>query len=378
MNSPLTRVAQIFGPVAPFAFRTAGAIAFGRGASQTLGETLARFGQRVLLVTGARSFAASGALDRARERFASAGLHVEMLTVSGEPDVDTVDRGVSAARECGAQVVAAIGGGRKIGAPPLPLIAVPTTAGTGSEVTRNAVLRVPEAAVKRSMRDDRMMPSVAVVDPDLVATARDVAVPAALDAMTHLIESYVSLGAQPTTDLIAFEGARRAAFALRMLADGRETTGVWDELALVSLWGGLALANAGLGAVHGLAAPLGGRCAIGHGAACAALLAPTIRANIEALRARSRGAPALARFEALAVALSASDDPMRLADDIDILRRRLRARSLGALGARPADVSEIVTMARGGSMKHNPVVLTDRELESILLAAMGESGEGGT
>jgi alcohol dehydrogenase class IV len=373
-----------------------------------LGEMLVRFGQRVLLVTGARSFAASGALDLARERFASAGLHVETLTVSGEPDVNTVDRGALAARECGAQVVAAIGGGsvldagkaiaaitanggsavdyledlprgggRKIGAPPLPLIAVPTTAGTGSEVTRNAVLRVPEAAVKRSMRDDRMLPSVAVVDPDLIATARDVAVPAALDAMTHLIESYVSLGAQPTTDLIAFEGARRAALALRMLADGREGTGVWDELALASLWGGVALANAGLGAVHGLAAPLGGRCAIGHGAACAALLAPTIRTNIEALRARGGGARALARFEALAVALSGSADPMRLADDVDVLRQRLRARSLGALGARPADVSEIVTMARGGSMKHNPVVLTDRELESILLAAMGESGAGG-
>ncbi|HXN31041.1 MAG TPA: iron-containing alcohol dehydrogenase, partial [Polyangiaceae bacterium] len=248
----------------------------------------------------------------------------------------------------------------------------PTTAGTGSEVTRNAVLRVPQAALKRSMRDDRMLPRVAIVDPDLAATAPPhVAVAAALDALTHLIEAYVSLGAQPTTDLLAFEGARRATTALRELADGRDA-GTWDELALASLWGGMALANAGLGAVHGLAAPLGGRCAIPHGAACAALLSPAIRANVDALRARGRDAPALARYGALAEALTGSGDPMRLAEDLGALRRRLGGKPLGALGARAGDVSAIVAGARGGSMKNNPVVLTDAELEGILSGAMAE------
>jgi alcohol dehydrogenase class IV len=260
-------MAQVSSPVASFAFRTAGAFAFGRGARERVADAAARFGTRVLLVTGARSLAASGELDRARERLASARLEVVVWSVSGEPDVDAVDRGAAAARACGSQVVVAIGGGsvldaakavaavatnggsaieyledlpgaggRTIDTSPLPLVALPTTAGTGSEVTRNAVLRVPAAALKRSMRDDRMLPCVAIVDPHFVATApSDVSVPAALDALTHLIESYVSLGAQPTTDLVAFEGARRAASALRTLADGQETAATWDELSLASL-----------------------------------------------------------------------------------------------------------------------------------------------
>jgi alcohol dehydrogenase class IV len=388
-----------------FAFHTAGAIVFGRGARERVAEVAARFGRRVLLVTGGRSLAASGELDRLRERLGSAGLTAETWPVSGEPDVDTVDLGSAIAEEFGAQVVVAIGGGsvldaakavaavatnhgsaidyledlpggggRAIRAQPLPLVAVPTTAGTGSEVTRNAVLRVPQAALKRSMRDDRMMPCVAIVDPDLAASApREVAMAAALDALTHLIEAYVSLGAQPTTDVLSFDGARRATSALRAVADGHGEE-AWDELALASLWGGIVLANAGLGAVHGLAAPLGGRCAIPHGAACAALLAPTIAANVEALRARSREAPALARYGTLAEALTGSDDPMRLVEDLGALRRRLGAKPLGAFGARPADVPAIVAGARGGSMKNNPVMLTDAELEGILSAGMADEG----
>jgi alcohol dehydrogenase class IV len=385
----------------PFAFRTAGSIVFGRGARNGVGEAAARFGLRVLLITGARSLAASGELDCARERLAFAGLAVETWPVAGEPDVDAIDRGAMIAKECGAQAVVAMGGGsvidaakavaavttnggsaidyledlpggggRAIREAPLPLVAVPTTAGTGSEVTRNAVLRVPQAALKRSMRDDRMLPCVAIVDPDLVATAPShVAVAAGLDALTHLIEAYVSLAAQPTTDLLALDGARRATAALRGLARG-QGAGAWDELALASLWGGMALANAGLGAVHGLAAPLGGRCAVPHGAACAALLSPTIRANVAALLVRDRDGPALARYRALAAALTGSDNPMRLAEDMGALRRSLGAKALGAFGARATDVSAIVAGARGGSMKNNPVVLTDAELEEILRAGM--------
>ncbi len=390
---------------APFAFRTAGTVVFGRGTRHRAADAAAGFGRRVLLITGARSLAESGELDRAREGLLSGGLAVEAWSVSGEPDVDAVDRGAAIAREWGAQAIVAIGGGsvldaakaiaavttnegaaidyledlpggggRPLRKQPLALVAVPTTAGTGSEVTRNAVLRVPQAGLKRSMRDDRMLPRVAIVDPDLAATAPPhVAVAAALDALTHLIEAYVSLGAQPTTDLLAFEGARRATSALRTLAEHRSGAGTWDNLALASLWGGMALANAGLGAVHGLAAPLGGRCSIPHGAACAALLSPTIRANVDALRARGRDAPALARYGALAEALTGSSDPILLAEELDALRRRLGAKPLGAYGARGSDVSIIVAGARGGSMKNNPVVLTDAELEGILGGAMTET-----
>jgi alcohol dehydrogenase class IV len=397
---------------AGFLFRTAGSIAFGRGARDRIADAAKGLGRRALLVTGARSFATSGELDRTSARLASAGLAVTTWSVAGEPDVDVVDRGASVARAFDADVVVAVGGGsvldaakaiaavapnggeavdyledlpgrapaKPIRVAPLPLVAAPTTAGTGSEVTRNAVLRVPQAALKRSMRDDRMLPAVAVVDPDLAATApRPIAVAAALDALTHLIESYVSTGAQPTTDLLALEGARRAVHALRVLAEdagGASGGDPWDDLALASLWGGIALANAGLGAAHGLAAPLGGRCTVPHGAACAALLGPTVRGNVEAMTARTPDAPALARYRVLARALSGTDDPLRLADDLDALARRLDAKPLSAYGATAADVSAIVGGARGGSMKYNPVTLTDAELEAILRAAIGEVARG--
>jgi alcohol dehydrogenase class IV len=387
-----------------FAFRTAGRVLFGRGARRAIGESVAPFGRRALLVVGARSLAARGELDRLMEHFAAARVEVATFSVAGEPDVRMADRGASVAIAFEAQAVVAVGGGsvldaskaiaalatsggaavdyledlpsgggRTLEAAPLPVVAVPTTAGTGSEVTRNAVLRVPEWSLKRSMRDDRMIPAVAVVDPELAAAAPpEVAVPAALDALTHLVEAYVSRGAQPTTDLLALEGARRAARALNSMAANGNPGGskdAWDDLALASLWGGIALANAGLGAVHGLAAPLGGRCAIPHGAACAALLAPTMRANIEALRAREPNAAALGRYGELASALTGNADPGHLADSLDGLRRRLGARSLASYGVGPDDLSPVVGAARGGSMKHNPIVLTDGELDAVLRAA---------
>jgi alcohol dehydrogenase class IV len=391
--------------IGAFVFRTAGSISFGRGTRSSVAQAAARFGPRALLVTGARSLEAHGEIERLRERFASASVSIEVFVVSGEPDVDAVDRGAAVARQLGAKVVVGVGGGsvldaakavaavapnggsaidyledlpgaggRALDVAPLPIVAVPSTAGTGSEATRNAVLRVPQAGLKRSMRDDRLLPRVAIVDPDLAERAPvDVARAAGLDALTHLIEAYVSLGAQPTTDLLAFEGARRAASALTVLGRGA-TRDAWDELSLASLWGGMALANAGLGAVHGLAAPLGGRWAVPHGAACAALLAPTIRANVSALRRRSPGAPALARYGALARSIAGSDDPMRLAEAIDALRRGLGAKPLAALGARAVDVSAVVAGARGGSMKFNPIVLTDAELESIVGTGVADGG----
>jgi alcohol dehydrogenase class IV len=389
-----------------FVFRTAGRVQFGRGARRGIAEAAGRFGRRVLLVTGGRSLSSRGELDPLHEQLAAAGLEAASFTVTGEPDVVTADRGAAVAIAFDARVVIAVGGGsvldagkaiaalatsggsaidyledlpkgggRTLDAAPLPVVAVPTTAGTGSEVTRNAVLRVPEWSIKRSMRDDRMIPAVAIVDPELAAGApADVAVPAALDALTHLIEAYVSRGAQPATDLLALDGARRAVRALHTMSANGAPGGskdAWDDLALASLWGGIALANAGLGAVHGLAAPLGGRRAVPHGAACAALLSPTIRANVAALRARAPGAPALGRYADLASALTGKADPEHLAAAVDGLRTRLGAKPLAAYGARRDDVSPVIAAARGGSMKHNPIVLSDAELDAVLTAAGG-------
>ena len=256
-------------------------------------------------------------------------------------------------------------GDRKISTPPLPFIAVPTTAGSGSEATKNAVIRAPDLKVKRSIRHDLLLPRVAIVDPELSATApRDVAASAGLDALTHLIEGYVSTGASGMTDALALPGIRLAARGLRALAGGKPEA---EPMALASLWGGIVLANAGLGAVHGLVAPLGGRCSIPHGIGCACLLVETLRANLDAVR--SRAPSALPRFAEIAAALGHPGIDAAL-EDLRSLRASLGVRNLASLGVAEADVAPIVKSSRGGSMRTNPVELTDAELERIVRAAM--------
>jgi alcohol dehydrogenase class IV len=231
-----------------FAFRTAGQILFGAGESRRAPALAAGFGPRVLLVTGAASLERSGVLASIREALAGLGAEVVHQVVSGEPEIDGVDATTAVSREAGCRAVLAVGGGsvidtakavaalttnrgvaldyledvgggRTVDVAGLPVVAVPTTAGSGSEVTRNAVIRVPAASVKRSMRSDLLLPRVAVVDPGLSATAPvPVAAAAGLDALTHLIESYVSAAAQPMTDALALPGIHRAAGGLRALA----------------------------------------------------------------------------------------------------------------------------------------------------------------
>jgi alcohol dehydrogenase class IV len=387
-----------------FILRAPGQVTFGAGCSLEAPALAARFGRRVLLVVGGASLERSGTLERMQIELARAGATSTLLRVTGEPEVRGVDDGAAACRDAGCDAVLAIGGGsvidsakaiaalatnaghaseyledlapegpRPVARDPLPVVAVPTTAGSGSEVTRNAVLRVATAAVKRSMRSDRMIPRVAVVDPDLTSTAPlAVAASAGLDALTHLIEAYVSRGAQPTTDLMALEGIGRAGDALRALAAGKSTPESQAAMALASLWGGLALANAGLGAVHGLVAPLGGRCAVPHGAGCGCLLAATLRANTGALRSRAPESAALVRYAAVAGALTGDRQATveGAADAIDALRAALDVGPLARYGVTEEDLAPVIARARGGSMRTNPIELTDAELESILTSAL--------
>lgn len=375
-----------------FQFRAPGEIRFGPGEARKAPEIAARFGRRLFLVTGSKSIECSGFLD------VMAGTNHVRWSVSGEPDVAGVDEGARLCREARAEVVLGVGGGSALDAakavsalavnggsaldyleevgggrvvekPPLPFIAIPTTAGSGSEATRNAVIRVPEAKVKRSLRSDLLLPRVAIVDPELSGTApREVAAAAGLDALTHLIEAYASTGAQPITDALALPGIRMAARALKALADGPATPDSLEAMALASLWGGIVLANAGLGAVHGLVAPLGGRCAIPHGIACAALLPETLSANIQALRARDPAHRALARYGEVASILAPGDArPEAAVRELAVLRRRLGVR---ALALAETDLAAVVKDSRGSSMRYNPIALTDGELTSILRAAM--------
>lgn len=376
-----------------FALRMPPEILFGPGESRRTPEIVRRFGTRVFLVTGASSIEKTGFLDTL------AGLEVTRYRVTGEPDVAAVDEGAGRCRDAGADVVLGVGGGsaldtakavsalathdgsvldylegvgtgRKLDRAPLPFLAVPTTAGSGSEATRNAVIRVPDRKVKRSIRHELLIPRVAIVDPDLSRQApADVAASAGLDALTHLIESYTSNGAQPTTDALALAGIRLAARSLRALAEGdrRET----ESMALASLWGGVCLANAGLGAVHGLVAPVGGRCAVAHGTACAALLVGTLEANLGALRRRAPRSPALSRYgEIASILLPGNRNPEALVGLLGTLRKDLGVKPLSAYGMTPGDIPEIVRDSRGSSMKYNPVALTDAELEEALRASL--------
>jgi len=387
-----------------FELRTAPAIIFGCGVRRRLGSLARPFGRRVFLVTGGRSLAASGAQDELIAALAEHGMTAVAFAVSGEPEVAAVDEGARRCAEAGCDLVVGVGGGsaldtakavaavvpnggaavdyleglsaggpRSLASAPLPLVAVPTTAGSGSEVTKNAVLKVPEAGLKRSMRSDLMVPRVALIDPELSRGAPPhVAVPAALDALTHLIEGYVSLGAQPTTDLLALEGAQRSFAALSSIARGAPSASATEELSLASLWGGMVLANAGLGAVHGLVAPLGGQFPVPHGCGCGAMLAATVRANVGALRSRDAGSPALVRYGRLAHALLGPDaTPEDAADALDSLREGLGAEPLASYGVTKAGLARVIEGARGGSMRSNPIVLTDAELEAILLASLG-------
>jgi alcohol dehydrogenase class IV len=392
--------------VNPTAFELAAPsrIVFRAGATSEVGTIARELGRHALIVTGrsgARAGAITGPLD-------TAGVRGTTFAVAGEPTVDIARAGVAAARAAGCDLVIGFGGGSALDAakaiaallgnggdpldylevigrglplahPSLPLVAIPTTAGTGSEVTKNAVLASPEHGVKASLRSPLMLPRVALVDPDLLAGLPPAVIAAAgLDALSQLIEPLVSTRANPLTDGLAREAIRRSAGALgRAYARARAGADVAPEdreaLALASLFGGLCLANAGLGAVHGFAAPLGGMFAAPHGAVCAALLPSVMRVNARALAARAPDGPALARLREVATLVTGhasatiADGVAWIAD----LCRALEIPGLGSYGLGPARLPELVAKARvASSMKGNPIALTDDELAEILTTSL--------
>ncbi|WP_373372087.1 iron-containing alcohol dehydrogenase [Nannocystis bainbridge] len=384
----------------PFELATAARIVFGVGVAAQVGPIAAEHGRRALVVTGRDPARAEPVL----EAMHAAGLELSVFTVAGEPTVADAERGVVAARACACDVVVAIGGGspldagkaiaalvRNPGPPldylevvgrgrplvhdPVPFVAVPTTAGTGSEVTRNAVLAAEDQRVKVSLRSPKMLPRAAIVDPALTLSLPPaVTADCGLDALTQLIEPFLSRRANPITDALCRDGIARAARALpRAFADGSDLE-ARSDMALASLLGGLALANAGLGAVHGFAGPIGGAFPDApHGAVCARLLPEALRINARALRAREPTSPALARFDEVA-RLVTGDPAATLDHAVDHLRAlvaSLQIRPLAAFGLRAADLPALVERARqASSMKANPLDLTDTELHEALAAAL--------
>jgi alcohol dehydrogenase class IV len=377
-----------------FEFATAARIVFGEGSVREAAGEARRMGSRALVVTGRSA---------SRAAWLVAELAAVPFAVEGEPTVDEARAGAQLARERGCDVVVAMGGGSAIDGgkaiaalaansgepldylevvgrgqglahPSLPLIAVPTTAGTGSEVTRNAVLGSPAHGVKASLRSPLMLPQLAVVDPELTyGLPPAITASTGLDALTQLIEPYVSVRANPITDALCLDGIGRAAGALRrVFADGGDRE-ARREMSLASLYGGLALANAGLGVVHGFAAPVGGMWTAPHGAVCAALLPHGVAVNIRALRLRAPGSEAIRRYETVARMLTGRSYA-HAEEAVDWLRRLcsdLRIPPLGAYGVRPDDVPALVEKAaQASSTKGNPIALTVEELSEIATAAV--------
>ena len=382
-----------------FEFATAGRIVFGEGCAVSVPAWAGTYGASTLVVAGREAARAEWLVDALQQQ----GAEVVLLCVEGEPDVAFVTGGAALARRRSIDVVIGLGGGSALDAAkaiaalttntgdpldylevvgsgkalahaPLPLIAIPTTAGTGSEVTRNAVLTVPDRRVKASLRSPMMLPRLAVVDPLLThELPPSLTATTGLDALTQLIEPFLSVRANAMTDALCRDGIARVARSLaRACADGHDAAARAD-MALASLFGGIALANAGLGAVHGLAAPIGGMCRSAHGAVCAALLPHVMAANIRGLRGGGATGQSLGRADEVGRLLLGLGDA-----DADAAVGWLRDTvaclgipRLGELGVRVADLPAIADQAqRSSSMKGNPVALDASELIQILEAAL--------
>jgi alcohol dehydrogenase class IV len=251
-------------------------------------------------------------------------------------------------------------------------VALPTTAGAGTEVTRNAVLCARGEGVKVSMRSPLMLPRLAVVDPELT---RDLpphlTAATGMDALTQLLEPFVCVKATPIVDAICADGLARAARSLRRAYSDGASAEAREDMALASLFGGIALANAGLGIVHGVAAAVGGRFAAPHGAVCAAVLPSATRVNLAALRARAEAGPALARYGRAARFLTGESDPVALPPWLDRLRHDLAIPGLAAYGVTSSDVEALAASAsRASSTRANPIVLTEEEVRAVIAEAM--------
>jgi alcohol dehydrogenase class IV len=382
-----------------FEFATATRIIFGRGTLKDTGTLAATFGKKVLVVTGSGSKRAAPLMTLLMAK----GIAFEFFAVTGEPTIEMARAGVEAVKKHGSELVIGFGGGSAIDTakaiaalaanpgdpldylevigkalplvnPPLPCIAIPTTAGTGSEVTRNAVLASKEHNVKVSLRHPLMLPKIALIDPVLMhSLPPEVTASTGMDALTQNIEPYVSNAANPMTDAFAREGIQRAAKSLlRAYAHGADLAGR-EDMALAALMGGLALANAKLGAVHGFAGVLGGMYNAPHGDICAALLPPVMEINIRAMQQREASHPALKRYQEVATWLTQNPEAS-LEDGVTWVRdtaKKLQIKPLSTYGIRQEDFPEIIEKSsRASSMKGNPIVLTNDELAEILTMAL--------
>jgi alcohol dehydrogenase class IV len=382
-----------------FEFATTTRIIFGPGTIKEVPSIASKLGGRAFVVVGRALKRAQPLLEKLKEQ----GIEYETFNVPGEPTTDLALEALQRIRRAGFEFVIGIGGGsvvdtgkviaalitnpgplsdyleiigkgRQISQAPVPYIAIPTTSGTGAEVTRNAVLVDVEHQVKVSMRSPLMLPSLAVVDPVLTySMPPDITASTGLDALTQLMEAYVSHNSNPLTDGICREGLWRAACSLRRAyEDGNDKT-ARENMSLASLFGGLALANAKLGAVHGFAGPLGGIFSAPHGFICGRLLPFVMETNVKSLRSRATNSEALARYDEVARIMTGKDTA-HAADGVEWaqnLCQRLMVPPLSTFGISETDIPMVVEKSKNASsMKGNPIRLKDEELTEILKRAV--------
>jgi len=378
-----------------FEFAAAERIIFGEGTVREVGPLASEMGDSAFVVTGSNTARAEPLLEDLNE----CKMKCFTFSISGEPTDVTAKAAVEQAREAESNLVISIGGGSAldtgkvvaamltnsgeledylevVGANkpltqcPVPNIAIPTTAGTGAEVTHNAVLGLPEYGVKVSMRSNLMLPRLAVVDPVLTYSMPPaVTASTGLDALTQLIEAYVSNKANALTDGICLEGLKRAGRSLQKAYEDGGNKAAREDMSIASLFGGLALANAKLGAVHGLCGPLGGMISAGHGVICGGLLPHVMRANVQALEKRAGDSVAMVRYDEVARVLTraASAQAVDGLNCVQEICEALKLPSLGEFGLIEKDFHTIIAKCRkSSSMKGNPIVLTDDELMEIL------------
>ncbi len=383
-----------------FEFATANRILFGNGALSRVAPLVQDMGSKALVVMGNSIQRVIPLLEQLKVR----RIDYVTFSVPGEPTTELIDAALEKARAAEIDVIIGLGGGSVIDAgkaisalmtnpgnvmrylevigdgkpltqAPLPYIAIPSTAGTGTEVTKNAVLLSKQHRVKVSLRHNLMIPDVAVIDPQLTySMPPEVTASTGLDALTQLIEPYVSNKANPLTDALCREGIQRAARSLPLVFKNGDNAAARQDMCLASLFGGLALANAKLGAVHGFAGPLGGLFDAPHGAICARLLPFVMQTNIQALQERQPESPILERYLDIAKWVTNNPDA-HLQDAVSWafdLIEQLHIPSLSQYGMTADDIAVAVDKGKNASsMKGNPLPLTDKELQDILTQAIG-------
>jgi len=390
-----------------FDFLATPQIIFGQGRFETIKEYLTTFGTKILVVGSKRALDQPIIKDVFSILTLKSGFEFETVIIHGEPDTEQIDAGVQIGSQQNASSVVGIGGGSAIDAgkaiaalltnggkakdymevigkgmniikPPLPFIAVPTTAGTGSEVTKNAVILSKEDKLKASIRSPLLVPKIAIIDPELmVSLPKEITAYTGLDALTQLIEAYTSNKSQPLTNALARIGILRASKSLIFAYENSKDIEAREDMAMAAMLSGICLSNAGLGAVHGLAGPIGGMLNIPHGLICGALLLPVINVNIGTMLLQVPYPETLLKYAQLGELFGGLEfEPLKiqvihLVKQLEFLIKSLHIAKLSDYGLKENKFEEIISRAQlSSSMKYNPVKLTDDDLYRILTKAL--------